>query len=166
MSLYNALFGRNPASALLLAMLDLTPDDVGRFRDCYLSESISNSKDLLIVIYTRNGGGNRDDYETVTEKLQAHPSYVSDADDDFDCTYASYFFNVPEKFKAEAQELALMGAKSDISPQDRFLNLIKKMQARDQTDPEVQRATAIGNQIFSKIQESMDAQKGEGNAKG
>ena len=109
MSLYNALFGRNPASRLLLAMLNLTEGDVGRFRDCYLKRD-EETKELCIVVYTRNGGGNRDDYEAVTEALQAHPAYLSDADDDFDCTYASYFFKVPEAFKATAEELAGLGA--------------------------------------------------------
>jgi hypothetical protein len=87
MSLYNLLFGRNPLAPFYLAILDLTPDDVGRFRDCFLQKT--DEGDVRIVVYTRNGGGNRDDYAQITSDLQAHPEYVTDFDDDFDCTYAS-----------------------------------------------------------------------------
>ena len=52
--LYNALFGVNPIADTLLFTLGYTREDCGRFRDCY----IENNK---IIIYTRNGGGNRDD---------------------------------------------------------------------------------------------------------
>jgi hypothetical protein len=160
MSLYNALFGRNPASRLLLAMLNLTEGDVGRFRDCYLKRD-EETKKLTIVIYTRNGGGNRDDYEAVTEALQVHPAYLSDADDDFDCTYASYFFKVPEAFAATAEELAGLGAESDVSPQDRFQALIANLQKGDQTDPAVIKAMEVGKDIFAKVSEQMKAGGGK-----
>jgi len=53
MSFYNLIFGENPASDVLLATLGLSRDDVGRFRDCFVSDG-------KIVVYTRNGGGNRE----------------------------------------------------------------------------------------------------------
>ena len=53
MGLYNMLHGRNPMADQLLACLDLTSSDVGRFRDVSVSEG-------TIAVYTRNGGGNRD----------------------------------------------------------------------------------------------------------
>lgn len=171
MSLYNMLFGRNPASRLLLAMLNLTEGDVGRFRDCYLARGTRSEredagedeeklkalakKDLRIVVYTRNGGGNRDDYEAVTEALQALPTYETDYDDDFDCTYASYEFTVPEAFKATAEELASLGAESDVSPMEKFKSLIDNLQKGDTKDPAVARAMEVGKQIFGKIDEQM-----------
>ena len=167
MSLYNMLFGRNPASRLLLAMLNLTEADVGRFRDCYLArgdtrvdgavaqaEAAEGKKpegELRIVVYTRNGGGNRDDYEDVTSALQALPEYITDYDDDFDCTYASYEFKVPEKFKETASELAGLGAEPNESPMERFKSLIAKLQAGDQTDPSVQKAMQVGKEIFESV---------------
>ena len=99
MSLYNALFGENPNSDLLLFTLGLSREDCGRYRDCYLD----NDK---IVIYTRNGGGNRDEYYYIFEELSEHPNYISDEDDYFDCTYARIYFSFPERFKAELTELA------------------------------------------------------------
>lgn len=53
MSLYNALFGVNDTAPILLAVLGLKPDAVGRFRDAYIEGE-------HIVIHTRNGGGNRE----------------------------------------------------------------------------------------------------------
>lgn len=99
MSLYNALFGENSNSDLLLFTLGLSREDCGRYRDCYLAGD-------MIVIYTRNGGGNRDEYEYIFEELSEHPNYISDEDDDFDCTYARIYFSFPERFKAELTELA------------------------------------------------------------
>jgi hypothetical protein len=151
MSLYNMVFGQNPIADLLLGILGLTREDVGRFRDAFVSEG-------QIAIYTRNGGGNRecwhgdvslndgylgnpscggvsrtvevDEYTksgliqktgrrimqtewtcpnpgasscgcsgcVITYRLPAHPLYISDADDEFDCTYATIRFRIPEKW--------------------------------------------------------------------
>ena len=101
MSLYNMLFGKNPLSGILLSMLDLTEDETGRFKDCF----IENDK---IVVHTRNGGGNRECWEQNEEDcrcpgciievhLPKHPNYLYDEDDDFDCTYANIYFSVPEE---------------------------------------------------------------------
>lgn len=98
MSLYNLLFGVNQDADELLKMLNLTEDDFGRFRDAYLNENGTN-----IIVYTRCGGGNRDYYEDMFSKMEKHPEYVTDYDDDFDCTYAYFVFNVPEKFKKQAK---------------------------------------------------------------
>ena len=167
MSLYNMLFGRNPASRLLLAMLNLTEGDVGRFRDCHLQrgdrleegQEPAADAPLRICVYTRNGGGNRDDYEAVTEALRALPEYVTDFDDDFDCTYASYIFKVPEKFQATAEELAGLGAESDVSPGARFKSLLDKLQKGDMNDPATRRAMEVGKEILGPVIEKLE--KGE-----
>jgi hypothetical protein len=39
------IFGENPLSRVLLAMLNLKMEDTGRYRDCYISDG-------KIVIYT------------------------------------------------------------------------------------------------------------------
>ena len=158
MSLYGALFGRNPSSRLLLAMLDLAEGDVGRFRDCYLERAETGV--LSIIVYTRNGGGNREDYEAVTEALQAHPQYLWDTDDDFDETYASYVFSVPEKFKETAEELAKLGAEPSESPMERFQSLLEKMQSgTSESDPSVKRAREVGKELFGKLDEAMKLER-------
>lgn len=115
MSLYNTLFGKNSLSNILLQSLGLTEEDCGRFRDAYLDDG-------KIVIYTRNGGGNRghwyyayEQYEAgdncpcpgciITYSLPNHPNYIQDYDDDFDNTYAYVEFSIPDKYKEFFLEL-------------------------------------------------------------
>jgi len=100
--LYNALFGWNPACVMLAPMLtDENPQQFfPRFRDCYLSEDEDH-----IEIYTRVGGGNRDDYADEIEELRSMPTYVSDEDDDFDFTYATFMFGVPEEWRADFEHV-------------------------------------------------------------
>lgn len=90
--MYNMLFGKNPATAALLQILGKTEADFGRFRDVFLGDG-------LIAVYTRNGGGNRDDYQEVFEEMRKHPNFVGDEDDSFDCTYCTYYFTYPEEYK-------------------------------------------------------------------
>lgn len=91
MGMYNLIFGQNKAAHVILATLGLTEADVGRFRDCF----VANGE---IAVYTRNGGGNREDYQEVFDKLAQHPCYLRDVDDEFDCTYATIYFRFPEEF--------------------------------------------------------------------
>ena len=90
MSLYNALFGKNPNSDQLLNVLGKTQGDFGRFRDVFI-------QDNYIVVHTRCGGGNREDYEHVFEDMSNHSWYSHNEDDDFDCTYANFYFRVPDE---------------------------------------------------------------------
>jgi len=103
MSLYSLLHGMNKSAGLLLKVLDLDQPngkwDTGRFRDIYL-----NSDGTKIILLTRNGGGNRKDY--FPEKIVNHPNYITDYDDDFDCTYACIEFSVPEQFKELVSKLS------------------------------------------------------------
>jgi hypothetical protein len=107
MSMYNLVFGMNAHSDLLLSFLGLTKGDFGRFRDTYLTE------DGKIAVYTRLGGGNRDDYEDIIGKLQKHPNYEGDTDDDFDCTYATFYFSIPDKYKEIADAMPKQGESTD-----------------------------------------------------
>lgn len=101
MSLYNALFGSNPLGQALVALVQQAhPTEIGRYRDAWVE---AHGDDLLIRVHTRNGGGNREcwgcDDEPCTcgvpvanDQMQAHPWYVRDADDDYDPTYADFYF--------------------------------------------------------------------------
>lgn len=92
MSLYNLVHGENPHAEELLEMLnDVQYLDIPRYRDCYLS----NDKTEIIVL-TRTGGGNRQDYEEENEKMTMHPWYTHDEDADFDRTFAEFHFEIPE----------------------------------------------------------------------
>lgn len=120
---YNAVFGKNPVSSLLLEVLG--NPEVGRFRDAWV-ESVDD--ELRIAIYTRNGGGNRvcwnesidtdvSDSETcdcvgclMRYRIHKHPLYLFDRDDEFDCTYATIYYRVPEEYEDILRPLATDGA--------------------------------------------------------
>jgi RecJ-like exonuclease len=121
------LFGVNVLTPVLKAMLDLDEFGewkTGRFRDIFLTEGGDK-----IVVYTRNGGGNRTCEKCPTEEevlackecnwifdqetcpvracitLKKHPYYVRDWDDEYDETYAYFEFNVPEAYKPLTRKL-------------------------------------------------------------
>jgi len=165
MSLYNLLHGMNPLSDLFLGMLNLTPGDVGRFRDCYLQKT--EAGELEIHVYTRNGGGNRDHWDfsyeeetegescpcpgcTIEHKLPKHPHYLRDFDDDFDCTYATVVFKVPDEFKAWCSEMMATVLEQE-TPAEKWRDLFAKLQQGDESDPKVQRAMAVGKSIMEQI---------------
>lgn len=97
MSLYNLLFGKNPHSALLLAVIGLRENDVERLRDVSFTEG-------KIEVYTRTGGGNREDYPNLT--MRRAPGWEGSVDDDFDCTYCTDTFAVPAEWAADVAGLS------------------------------------------------------------
>lgn len=120
MSFYNNLFGVNPASGLLLKALNLNVSDIPRFRDCYLDGD-------KIVVHTRTGGGNREDYEEENERLAQHPNYSYDEDNDFDSTYADFYFTFPEEYKSDLE--ALSKELEGYSPSDNWQKLFAAFEA-------------------------------------
>lgn len=91
----------------------------GRFRDIYL-----NRDGTKIILYTRNGGGNREYYEYVFELLRKHPNYLTDYDDDFDNTYAYIEFSVPEAYQDLCRSLSTGENPQTVA--EKFNNLFKK----------------------------------------
>lgn len=99
MSLYNIINGVKPCTFFIAPLVVGHPqENVGRFRDCFLIDDDKPEYNNHIFIYTRMGGGNRKDYNEEIEKLQNNEFYVEDYDDDFDSTYATFVFKIPEKF--------------------------------------------------------------------
>lgn len=179
MSLYNALFGVNQLAPFLLKVLDIDQpkenapkypenwnpyDDgvteegaayikeckekkyytSGRFRDIYLNEDCTR-----IVLYTRNGGGNRESYPHIFSILSSHPNFIFDHDDDFDCTYAYYEFSVPEEYKELISGLKGEGS----NPTQKFAAMMDALQNGEHT-PETARAMQVGKKIFGEIQKA------------
>lgn len=153
MSLYNALFGENKLRPLLLKVLGIDqPDgefDSGRFRDIYL-----NGDGTRIILYTRNGGGNRDEYQYVLDNFsENHPNYIKDYDDDFDCTYAYVEFSVPDGYKEELKDLA-----TGVEPKkvgEAFQELFKDMESGKDTEA-VQRSKKVAEKIIGAINSSQN----------
>mgnify|MGYP006940275397 CR=1 FL=1 len=118
--LYNMLFGENAHQAsFLFAMLGKQPGDFGRYRDIYVT-------DTHIVVHTRNGGGNREDYEDVFDEMVDHPLYAYDEDDDFDCTYANFYFNHPTEYAEVLKEMAV----GTVTPADKWQALFKALETK------------------------------------
>lgn len=121
MSLYDLAVAdgrQHERGAVLLAILG--DPVVARFRDAWVEKSPDGP---VIAVYTRQGGGNRECYcdggelgeahvpdqcyAACNEALQAHPLYLSDADDSFDRTYATFRFKAPEEFREALAEVAV-----------------------------------------------------------
>ena len=117
MSLYNMLFGVHGEAPIVLHMLGITEHHVPRFRSAY----IENGR---LVLYTRTGGGNRDFYESEECCRGNYPEYFDgedepsgpwncdlrniqgflyDQDDDFDSTYAYFYYSPPDEYKADIE---------------------------------------------------------------
>ncbi|QKF94880.1 hypothetical protein QKU48_gp1422 [Fadolivirus algeromassiliense] len=141
MSLYGMLFGRNPNSDRLMEMLELdTTYPIGRFRDIYL-----NRDGTKIILYTRNGGGNREHYDSDTEEgnecdctgcimthhIPKHPNYIKDEDDDYDCTYAYVKYSVPEQYKEECKRMAT--GEKQLNVGEKFEVVINTLKSQNET---------------------------------
>ena len=94
MTFYNMLFGMNAQSDLLLAVIGLKRVDVERFRDCSASNDGS-----AITVYSRTGGGNRESYPNLI--MRKRPEWQGSQDDDFDSTYCTDEFSVPEQWRGD-----------------------------------------------------------------
>lgn len=98
MSFYNMLFGMNGNTDILLAVLGLKRNDIQRLRDVFKSDDGSE-----IEILTRTGGGNRSDYPNMT--MRKLPEWRGSSDDDFDCTYCTDTFAVPEQWRQDVANI-------------------------------------------------------------
>lgn len=145
MSLYNALFGENEKTDELLDMIGVTRSDFGRFRDVSLNHDGSQ-----IIVTTRCGGGNREDYEYVFEEMRENKNYVEDHDDSFDETYCYFTFNTPEIFKEETKKMSTGENPATVS--EKFDKEIKEMQVPG-SDAE-KRAMEIAEKINKGIEEN------------
>lgn len=184
MSLYNEIFGMNPYAPELMSILGLnvepakqfgkledldTPNDliafteeckakniwpIGRFRDAYVSES-DTPGEYCIFVFTRNGGGNRQDYDSIFKILEHHPNYLSNYDDSFDTTYCYFRFSVPDEFVLRCKEIYKLQPKM-IEVGQRFKDLTQKDWANNQEDPEVKKTVDVGFKIINAIQDSMN----------
>lgn len=123
MSLYNMLFEENENADELLKMLKLSRPDFGRYRDVFLNKDGSE-----IIVYTRCGGGNREEYYYMFDKISKHPCYVRDEDDDYDSTYCYLYFDVPKEHLKRARELATGKEPETIS--EKFINVLNSPNAK------------------------------------
>jgi len=104
--LYNMVIGdghEHERGQILIALLGGV--DPGRFRDAWIERG--EDGDPVIAIYTRNGGGNREEYKPEIEAMRANALYLRDADDTFDSTYATFYFAAPPEHRDALRGLAV-----------------------------------------------------------
>lgn len=91
--MYNVVFGSPDPSVsaflLMAAGFDPAGEPPARFRDVWVE---GEGDELVIRVHTRIGGGNRDEYADQWDEYRAMPTFLRDADDDYDSTYADLYF--------------------------------------------------------------------------
>lgn len=118
MSLYNMVAGVSPAAGAVLGSLGLDPAQIDRFRD---ADIVERDGAPVFQILARTGGGNREDYPNTA--LTSHALYLGDEDDDYDSTYAHYYFTITDEVKVA---IAAAGVKLD--------DLIERRTLKDKFD--------------------------------
>lgn len=174
MSLYNMLFGINPMAGILLQALELAPSKIPRFRDCYLDTTDDAKR---IAVFTRTGGGNRDFYESLESCKQHYPEYfvegsdsfpvgpwnedmrkvvgyLEDKDDNFDATYATFYYAIPKPFASLIEALESITPDATIAPMEKFTALIDMLQNGEQ-NPQTTRALEIARNIFKQLNDTI-----------
>lgn len=94
MSMYSLVFGQSGWPKEIMAMFGLTAEMVGRYRDHWIERDPAMENCLILAVYTRNGGGNRQEYAEQIAQMQGLTTYVRDDDDAFDSTYATFRFRM------------------------------------------------------------------------
>lgn len=105
MSFYNMLSGVKPTTFTVLPMLGKHPDEYPRFRDCFTGDEEHPEYNDHIHVYTRTGGGNRESYQAENQAMREMEGFVTDFDDSFDETFASWVFRVPDRWKPDYDKI-------------------------------------------------------------
>lgn len=144
MSLYNKLMGENEKAEELLDMLGLDKEIFGRYRDCYL-----NADGTEIIVYTRCGGDNREDFDNIFAYMREHKYFIEDYDDSYDETYCYFRFKTPPVFLEQTKLMA-----TGIEPKtvgEKFEEEIKAMQIPGSE------AAKRAEEMAKELQKSMEA---------
>lgn len=145
--LYNMLFGENEHADDLLDFLNFNKAMFGRYRDCYL-----NHDGTKIIILTRCGGCNRDNYDEVFSMARSHNLYLTDYDDAIDDTYCYFEFKVPYEFEEQCKKFA--NGKEPLTVGERFEKEFEEMNTPGSEAEK--RAQQIANYINEQIESQPD----------
>lgn len=140
--LYKRMFDGTAPTDIVLAAIGLSIDNIPRFRNLTLSKNTGH-----VVIRTRTGGGNRDFYQSEelyrenypedfeegntaytgpwNDDLMQNPNYVSNEDDNFDNTYAYFFFQFPAEYASDLKAIA--EEQHDYQPSQNWRQLVEKV---------------------------------------
>ena len=121
MSLYNLLNRVNQSTFYILPMLGVHPENIPRFRDCFV-------EDRTIIVLTRVGGNNRN-CGYGEEKLYEHPNFIKTYDSEEDSTYGFYVFSIPEEWEDDFDKL-LRGERPSEKYIDQMCNVYPKLKTK------------------------------------
>lgn len=166
--LYNVLFGDGNEIHrvhLVAITVGLETADLGRTRDAWVERDEEHG--ARYALYTRNGGQNRPDYVPQIFKMQANEHYLSDRDDAFDNTYATFYFRVPERLPEDATEeqqaewtglraTLIQEAVEPVNMDELWQAAIKKME-----DPKYAEALLERSGLGQQLREAFDIQEPE-----
>ena len=102
---YNTVFGYNIATLLVLPMLGRNENEWPGFRDCFLYDLDHPEFDGKIHIFTRTGGGNRKEFRKENDKIRKMQGFITDYDDGFDATFASWIFDCSEEWEEDFEKI-------------------------------------------------------------
>lgn len=143
MSLYNMVMGINPYGPGLMALLGIDPRMVPRLRDCYVDVEAKQ-----VVVLTRTGGGNRLGYAEENAWMESRPGFVKTEDDDYDSTFAKFWYAVDAKDADIIDEVAK--AQGPFDPMKRFQALVEEMGSANPS-PAAQEALAKGKAMLKPV---------------
>lgn len=181
MSLYNQLFGINPIAYdvigdifnvdndglitdknLIAANIIKAIDSLPRFRDAF----IDDQKNLVLLL--RAGGSNRDIYEKKINGINDHyaglfledlykmQGFISDRDQKMDSTFCYLYFSPKTSRMKNLLEILDPYLYTAQDPELRFKNLIKSMEAGDESNPDYDRAMTFGKKLVNSINVKVD----------
>lgn len=139
MSVYELAFPdptRPARLAILCAALDIKPTAFDRLRDGWV-ELVDDQ--VQLALYARIGGPNRRDHQDAISALQTHPHYLSDRDDSWDRTYATFRFRLPPHHAEEllADVLHHSAHPGEVDSDKRWQDAIARIKRGDVTPDEL-----------------------------
>ena len=148
MSLYNMLHGLEPTAAVVLAVLNLRPEDIVRFRDAYFTYRDATYTDPVMVIMARTGSTSWTEAGDRNQHLRQLSDFISSEDDAFDTSFALYRFEMPEMLKATAMAY--------LRDNGRPLSIKQKLDQAMGADPTTRQKQGT-EQLFQQIAEALTA---------
>lgn len=128
---------------------------LGRIRDMWLEHW---GDDVVIAVYTRNGGGNREHFHgdgddgmctgCVMETIKSHPRYLNDLDDSFDPTYATIWFRLPDELDDGTRDQLRGLAVDPVDMSAKWKEQIERVERGDLHPEEL----ALGEQIARTLE--------------